>query len=67
MIAHEDEEADEKLCSRCGAPESQWIGFENKGFVGGNGELYCCQTCAEGGTCDCNLDRLESLVKRRIA
>jgi len=65
MITHEEE--DERACPGCGAPESQWIGYKANGFVGKNGELYCCQECSEGSICSCNPDRLESLVKKRIA
>ena len=60
-----DEEA--RNCPGCGAPESQWAGYDSKGFLGRNGELYCCESCASGKACSCSVERLEALVKKRSA
>ncbi len=54
-------------CARCGATESQWPGVGRTGFVGKGGEIYCCEACAQGKACACNLEQLDSLVKKASA
>ena len=65
MTPHNVENNDERTCPGCGAAESLWAGYERKGFVSKDGELYCCEACAKGEICSCNPERLESFVKRR--
>ena len=67
MSVYQNEDDLERICPQCGAPESQWSGLDNKGFIGKNGELFCCEACANGQTCNCNPERLESLLKKQSA
>lgn len=72
-MANENDEEVEPTCPGCGAVQSQWAGSSadylvaRSGFLGPNGDTYCCKDCAEGRACNCNPERLESLVKKRIA
>ena len=63
----EDFDVQERICAACGAPEGEWAGYDSLGFAAANGEIYCCQACAEKRVCSCNPERLEALVKKRSA
>jgi hypothetical protein len=41
-------------CARCGLPRSAWQGSDGNGYTL-DGETYCCQGCAEGAGCTCEV------------
>jgi hypothetical protein len=43
---------DEQRCPGCGMESQDWKGSGGRGF-NAEGELYCCQGCAEGSGCMC--------------
>ena len=48
----EDMEDMEETCAGCGMDRSEWKGNRGQG-VSKNGEIYCCQGCADGVDCTC--------------
>jgi hypothetical protein len=56
---HPDEA--EPTCARCGMEAGEWS--ESRGYVASSGEVFCCQSCAEGKGCTCE----SSLEKRESA
>ncbi len=44
------------VCPGCNLPEDEFVAAE--GFVGRDGELYCCKHCESGQLCLCNPKRL---------
>jgi hypothetical protein len=39
-------------CAGCHMPRNQWQGNGGQG-VGQNGQMYCCQGCANNSGCTC--------------
>jgi hypothetical protein len=47
-----DEEETEDICAGCGMERSEWKGNRGRGYTK-NGQIYCCQDCAEDIECNC--------------
>ncbi len=43
----------ETTCAECGMPQANW-GGDGQGYAA-DGEVYCCQGCAEGTGCTCGV------------
>jgi hypothetical protein len=48
----ETEEAGAQTCPNCGMAREDWQGNSGQGYEY-NGQMYCCQGCAEGTGCTC--------------
>jgi hypothetical protein len=49
-----DESEMEDICVGCGMEKSEWKGNEGKGYMK-DGQMFCCEDCAEGIECTCGL------------
>lgn len=43
-----------ETCAECEMPRTSWQGSDGNGYTL-NGERYCCQGCAEGTGCTCEV------------
>ncbi len=45
---------DDTPCPRCGRARTEWRADNSVGFAF-EGQTYCCEGCAQGKTCTCDL------------
>ena len=53
----------ETLCARCGRARSEWRTADSQGHTL-NGKTYCCEGCATGEHCTCELRQTAPRLER---
>jgi len=53
----------EDQCPTCGRARSEWRADNSLGFSK-NGQTYCCEGCATGGHCTCDLMQTAPRLER---